>query len=182
MRFTMLTSQVFNGPKVSLIEMLEAREERQKIQNQLITKYSDDTLLSITLNIPGEVKTSAIIEQFFKQQIAELQKIINEPIIEQVFNFQSTGNEAFMMIKSDPLHLKKQLIAFEESAPERRILDLDVLYWQQQQIKMVSRKDFDLPSRACLVCSQDAKVCGRERKHPVEEIQLIISALICSSQ
>ncbi|MBR7927930.1 citrate lyase holo-[acyl-carrier protein] synthase [Aerococcaceae bacterium zg-ZUI334] len=181
MQFTMLINQVFNGTTVSLLEMLDAREERQVIQQRLITKYPQATLLSITLNIPGEVKNSIVLEQFFNQQLNELQSLYQDKVIEQCVSNKFTGNEAFLVIEMEPLRLKKQLIEFEESQPVRRILDLDVLYLNNQELTVVSRKDYRLPSRRCLVCEQDAKICGRERKHSVEAIQQKIIELLSSS-
>ncbi|MBD3949357.1 citrate lyase holo-[acyl-carrier protein] synthase [Tuanshanicoccus lijuaniae] len=181
MRFTMSTNQVFDGPVVSLLKMLEAREKRQVVQQQLITKYPNDTLLSITLNIPGEIKNSISLEKFFNLQLSDLQTRYKDVIIEESTFYEHTGNEAFLVLRIDPMRLKRELIEFEESLPARRILDLDVLYLNEQQLTIVSRRDYHLPPRRCLVCERDAKVCGRERKHPVEEIQQKIAALICSS-
>ena len=45
-------------------------------------------------------------------------------------------------------------------------------------IKSISRSDLDLPSRQCLICEDDAKACGRSRKHSIEEMQAAITHLI----
>lgn len=178
----MLTNKVFSGKKISLFEMLEAREQRQSFQNELMTKHPSDTLLSITLNIPGQVKNSIILEQFFNKELTNLQNLFKDEIIAQFKFNKTTGNEAFLILKINPLLLKKQLIVYEESKSKRRILDLDVLYLKNGDLTILSRKDLNMPSRKCLICEKNVKVCSRERKHSVEEICEKILELISSSE
>ena len=109
----MLTNKIFSGKKISLFEMLEAREQRQSFQNELMTKHPSDTLLSITLNIPGQVKNSIILEQFFNKELTNLQNLFKDEIIAQFKFNKTTGNEAFLILKINPLLLKKQLIVYE---------------------------------------------------------------------
>ena len=45
-------------------------------------------------------------------------------------------------------------------------------------IRAISRSDLNLPSRRCLICQEDAKVCGRSRKHSVADMQAAITHLI----
>lgn len=177
----MLINQIFNGREVSLSDMLQARENRQSFQQQLIAKYSQDTLLSITLNIPGEIKNSVVLEKFFRKQIEQIKELFIEELVDEFISNTFTGNEAFLMINIDPFELKRQLIEFEESLPERRLLDLDVLYSNYGQLVQVNRGDFNLPARQCLICEQDAKICGRNRQHSVGEIRQKITELLCSS-
>lgn len=42
----------------------------------------------------------------------------------------------------------------------------------------ISRSDLNLASRRCLICEDDAKACGRSRKHSIEEMQAAITQLI----
>ena len=46
---------MFNGEKVTLLEMLDAREQRAT-QKELLETAPEASLLSATMNIPGEVK------------------------------------------------------------------------------------------------------------------------------
>lgn len=47
---------MFNGEKVTLLEMLDAREQRAATQKELLETAPEASLLSATMNIPGEVK------------------------------------------------------------------------------------------------------------------------------
>lgn len=49
---------MFNGEKVTLLEMLDAREQRAATQKELLETAPEASLLSATMNIPGEVKNS----------------------------------------------------------------------------------------------------------------------------
>ena len=53
-----MCSLLFEGPEVSLAEVLAAREQRAKRQKELLESAPQYTLLSATMNIPGPVKTS----------------------------------------------------------------------------------------------------------------------------
>lgn len=46
------------------------------------------------------------------------------------------------------------------------------------RIHGISRSDLNLASRRCLICEDDAKACGRSRKHSIEEMQAAITQLI----
>lgn len=50
---------MFNGEKVTLLEMLDAREQRAATQKELLETAPEASLLSATMNIPGEVKKFA---------------------------------------------------------------------------------------------------------------------------
>lgn len=176
----MSINKVFYGIPVSLGEILDAREKRQKFQYELMTQYPEYSLLSITLNIPGEIKNSKFLVNFFNTEVNIILDLFKNIIIQKVILNKSTGNEAYIILKIDPLVLKKKLIEFEESNKKRRILDLDVLFLKNEMVNVVSRKDFNLPSRKCIICEENAKKCGRSRKHTVEEMQEKISKLINS--
>ena len=47
---------MFNGEKVTLLEMLDAREQRVATQKELLETAPEASLLSATMNIPGSEK------------------------------------------------------------------------------------------------------------------------------
>ena len=71
------------------------------------------------------------------------------------------------MLPIDGRALKAATIELEESIPLARLWDLDVF---DAKGNLLSRADFALPPRACLVCGNEAKICARTRKHAVDEI------------
>lgn len=156
--------------QVTLMDMLDAREQRAMKQNQLLQKYQSP-LICFTMNIAGPQKNNSLIQkgfklgnQFLKQQltIAEIEYIHYEEI--RAF----TGNEAYYVINEDPLAIKKITSSIEDSSALGRLFDMDVLRNNGQK---VDRSELDLPPRHCLICGGPAKECARSRSHTVEELQ-----------
>lgn len=58
MWFTMCRDTYFSGEAIQLSDMLRAREERALRQLHLLKEYPEGSLLSVTMNIPGPIKTS----------------------------------------------------------------------------------------------------------------------------
>ena len=62
-----------NGINVTITDMMNCRDRRVSIQNELISKY-DKPVLSFCMNIPGPVKTNEQIRKAFDFGKAELLK------------------------------------------------------------------------------------------------------------
>ena len=60
-----------NGINVTITDMMNCRDRRVSIQNELISKY-DKPVLSFCMNIPGPVKTNEQIRKTFDSRKAEL--------------------------------------------------------------------------------------------------------------
>lgn len=172
--------------------MLDAREQRALTQRQLLTANPKATLLSATMNIPGPVKISPMLRDVFEEV---LDAVHNHPTlrgvqsISKLYREKATGPEYYLLLDLPAKELKTAMIEVEESHHWGRLLDLDVLYCDVEQdqnqpdsttlqIHDTSRSELNLPSRRCLICEEDAKVCGRSRKHSIEDMQAAITHLI----
>lgn len=169
----------FQGEEVELIDMMNAREKRVSIQRELLGKHPHETLLSATMNIPGPVKTNEQLKATFLTVIEAIDRLIPpEKRVARKYRDVKTGPEYYLVIRETPEVLKKQLIDLEESHPYGRLLDLDVLYPKEQQLLSISRTELGYPVRRCFICEDEAKICGRQRRHSIEEMQQAISQLI----
>ena len=65
-----------NGINVTITDMMNCRDRRVSIQNELISKY-DKPVLSFCMNIPGPVKTNELIRKAFDSGKAELLKALS---------------------------------------------------------------------------------------------------------
>lgn len=176
-------SEIFDGVSVDLPEMLEAREKRSYIQQALFNKFEGMTLLSATMNIPGDIKSSTILNQVFQSVIKTVRETFEPDTVEyQKLNFYSTGPEYYAVIECEPLVLKRQLIEVEMKHPYGRLLDLDILWKKEGETHLASRRDLGLPLRQCYVCQANAKECGRARKHSIEEMQSAITDIVNKSE
>lgn len=196
-----MSKEVFaQGSQVDLMMMLETREQRSLIQRQLLAKNTRASLLSATMNIPGPTKTSPVLRDVFEQvmdTVREHPSIRNAEIFSAVYREKATGPEYYMLVDLSAENLKTLLIEIEQSHPWGRLLDLDVLYClpseadsklseaeailgavDADRVHSISRTDLNLPTRRCLICEDDAKICGRSRRHSVEEMQAAIAKLI----
>lgn len=161
--------KIVTGQYVELPKMLDARERRQFVQQKLLSEHQLP-LISFTLNIVGPVKVFPLAIRTFEEGLSMIRTQCMAwklPIIEEKRIEDITGYEAFLVIDSDAKTVKEILCRLEERTPLGRLFDLDVLSPDGTKI---SRTDFHMPPRKCLLCNQDAFVCSRSRTHSVDEI------------
>lgn len=174
-----MSNSLFDGPAISLTEALDARENRVSMQKELLAADPRYTLLSATMNIPGSVKTSEALEVIFKCVTDEVEANVSEvtPLV-NVYRNEKTGYEYFLLLPLQKEVLKQQMVEIEESHRYGRLVDLDVLWIEEGELKSMSREVLGYPRRTCFVCEKQAKVCGRSRAHSIEEMQKKISTLV----
>lgn len=159
--------------------MLAAREQRVAQQQELLAKEPKASLVSVSMNIPGPIKYTPELEKPFIEIAEEVRKSLKDFFINETHYFsRKTGLEFFLLAEISPELLKRKMIEIEENHPLGRLVDLDVLWCEDGQLKSISRQNLGFPPRKCLICQQDAKVCGRNRTHSVTEMQEKIVALI----
>ncbi|WP_335993832.1 citrate lyase holo-[acyl-carrier protein] synthase [Fusobacterium polymorphum] len=154
------------GIEVGIDEILDCREKRVAIQNEMIKKYNKP-VISFTMNIPGPIKTNNEIKKAFdigKKLILEKLKENNIEILEKKELNVNTGNELFISVNSSAEKIKNITVAIEESCELGRLFDIDVI---DVNFEKLSRKSF----RKCLICEEQSQECSRSRKHSVKELQ-----------
>lgn len=93
-----------SGKDVSMAKILDARENRVQIQQEMLQK-SPSCLLSFTLNIPGPVKVFPYTKWTYEVGISIILKgisLLNGVIIEQKEVKKDTGWEAFFALNLHP--------------------------------------------------------------------------------
>ncbi|WP_256924845.1 citrate lyase holo-[acyl-carrier protein] synthase [Candidatus Enterococcus mansonii] len=174
-----MSKTYLKGEMITLIEMLDAREKRVRIQQELLYKYPTCALLSATMNIPGPVKTNEQLRHAFYTVIKELNTLFPpEQIIAHKHRALATGSEYYLVLNEAPKELKKELIEVEETHYYGRLMDLDVVYLKEDTLCSISRTELNQKPRSCFICNDEAKICGRQRRHSIEEMQETISQLI----
>ena len=161
------------GIEVGIDEVLNCREKRVAIQNEMIRKYKKP-VISFTMNIPGPIKTNNEIKKAFdigKVLILEKLKENNIEILEIQELNENTGNELFISTNSLAKKIKNITVASEEGDDLGRLFDIDVI---DINFEKLSRKSF----RKCLICEEQAQECGRSRKHSVEELQSKVEEIL----
>lgn len=156
--------------EITLLEMLEAREQRAFRQRELLGT-GEGTLVCFTMNIAGPVKNSPQIEKGFclgLRQLEDQLRVGAFPVLHREISKQATGCEAMVLVQGDPLAIKALTVELEDGSPLGRLFDMDVL---RPDGSKVDRQELGKPERKCLLCEQNAKACARSRSHTVAQLQ-----------
>lgn len=158
--------------EITLLEMLAARDARAEKQHQLLAKYHMP-LVCFTMNIAGPVKNSEAITAVFRLGQAWLRERFIPVYAEE--KIAPTGCEYYLVVPGDPYAIKQQTCQIETISAAGRLFDMDVLTPDGSKI---SREQAGLTPRRCLLCENDARVCGRSRAHSVEALQAETARLL----
>lgn len=160
--------------EISLSDILLAREERVRLQKEIIARYQCP-IISFTMNIAGPQKNSALIQRAFNIGIEHLNSsICSEDILyKHVDSLNPTGPLAIFAIRNTPHVIKDICIQAEEETAIGRMFDMDVI---DVSFNKISRDG----ERSCIVCGALGKSCAAGRLHPVDEIVSRMNQLMSS--
>ena len=154
--------------EAALLEILNAREKRVQKQKSLLAQYNKP-LLCFTMNIPGpeklndDVKIGFFIGNRLLSDALKRQKVLHREI-----HTEYTGCEAFYVVDMPARELKQLAVDIEDADAVGRLFDMDVLDTDGQKL---DREALGYSRRKCLICDEDAVVCGRSRAHSLEDLQ-----------
>ena len=147
---------------VSIPELLVSRDERQARQHAWLKRHPVP-LVSFTVVAPGPIKDSEVT----RRQGWQIQ--------EQAALVSASGPEGMLSIAAPARDLKLATIELEHSHPLGRLWDIDVL---TPEGEILSRRDYSLPPRRCLLCEQSAAVCARGKTHQLTDLLNRMEALL----
>ena len=165
------------GKEVTLLEILEAREQRAQHQQELLARFGTP-LICFTMNIPGPVKRTPLICRGFRAGCESLQKALEEhriPILHQEAAEAHTGCTAYLCADASPEQVKTVTTAIEDATPLGRLFDMDVL---TPDGKKLDREVVNGKSRDCIVCGAPGRGCASRRLHTVEQLQNATESLL----
>lgn len=164
---------------VELEEMLQFRELKVRIQEELREKYKGLVTMALAMNIPGPVKTSPDILLAFEEGTRALEQAVSDSGIrvkEMAGVSENAGFMKFYALDSVDFAAVKDLsVRLEETHPLGRLWDIDVYNIEGFS---VSRESLCAPARKCLICERTAKGCARNRTHSVEELMDKVEGMI----
>lgn len=149
--------------------ILKAREQRWNTRCSLADKFSLP-VVSITMNIPGPVKTRDEYIRAHRIILEDFEKAVKDKgfaIVYRYVRLADDGPEAFAVLKGGEIQLKMVCVMFEETHPLGRLADIDVM---DSGKRVLSRHDIGAPERKCFLCDEPAQRCIILRKHPLEEV------------
>lgn len=155
--------------EVTLLQVLQAREERVALQKQLLETHRCP-LICFTMNIAGPVKDSALIRRGFFYGLAQLEGRLTQVRCKQVL-LPVTGPLAMLAVEEDPQRLKDICVEIEEAQAVGRLFDMDVLTLSGEKLERASQ-------RGCIVCGAPGRGCAAGRLHTVEQLQEATQAIL----
>ena len=162
--------------EVTVPDMMQAREARFMMQQTMLARYPGASLVCLTMNVAGPVKTTPQIERAFAWGMEQICAVLaGERLLFQADIHEKTGPEAVFVVCGDAAEIKRRLCLLEDGCAMGRLLDIDVI---RQNGEKISRTEIGLPPRKCLLCGQDAPVCARSRAHTVADLFVRTHAII----
>ncbi len=149
--------------EITLTELLDAREERARIQSELIRRHGAP-LVCFTMNIAGPVKTSPLIERAFSigtVLIKDALSDIDSP--GERMELGKCGPVLYYSVKADAKAVKSRLSLIEDTHPIGRLFDMDVIDTDGRKLERERE-------RCCLICGKRGRACAAGRLHPLSEI------------
>ena len=154
------------GRLASLPEILDRKEARA--QQQFALLQEGPCLISFSMNIPSACKSFALASAGFEEGLKQSRRALGENVERKCIRSSGiTGEEALLLLDAKAQDVKARMVALEETHPLGRLWDIDVLGADGRSL---SRQELGHPRRKCLLCGEDAKVCGRSRAHSPEEL------------
>lgn len=158
--------------EISLQQVLEFREKKVWLLQQYREQYRACTIVTLGMNIPGTHKNNERIRGAFQEGTGKIRALLKKHGYEQLAETcvqNAAGNLAvFVLKKTAEKAVKADMIALEEESEIGRLYDIDVY---RQDGTQVSREELHATLRKCFLCGNDAKICGRSRKHSVQELE-----------
>lgn len=160
------------GPLVNLEQVLDNREWRSAKQMRLETDFPEATIVAVKLNLPGNVKNSPAIEQFYNAGWRVLLESLNQWSIQKIDLDlkRATGPEGFIVVSKEINEVKRAAIHFEEDFILGRFFDSDVMAKGASGYQL-SRQELGFAARRCFVCDDNAKACAKAGRHSFEELK-----------
>ena len=161
------------GTDIDLIQMLDCRERRGFIQNELLSKYHCP-VISFCMNIPGPIKTNPQIREAFLEGRGTLAAALDKASVAVLQSYdiaEPTGDEWIAAVDADAAAVKDLTMEIENGHPFGRLFDIDVI--GVDGVKL-SRPRY----RKCLICGKQAQECARMRAHSVPQMQEAVMKML----
>ena len=157
--------------EITLEQLLAARDARAAYIVKLQKRYPGACVAVLTVIAPGPVKRSPETQRLFDAGTCAMGRVIvKNELVPLVFEAheKDTGDEAYLVVKTEPGFIKMELCKLEESAPYGRLWDMDVI---KPDGKHISREDIGFSPRGCFVCGKAGRACYSRRLHTEQEVQ-----------
>ena len=164
--------------EITLEQLLAARDARVAYTKAMQTRFPGACVAVFSVVTPGSVKRSPETIRLFDAGVRAISRVIaKNELLPRVFEAheKDTGDEAYLVVKTDPGFLKMEFCKLEESAPYARLWDMDVLKPNGEHI---SREEIGFAARGCFVCGKAGRGCYARQLHPQDAVQTAYQKLL----
>ena len=164
---------------VTLEDMMRFREQKAARQEEILRQCKGRMVVTFGMNIPGPIKTAPAILCAFQAGIKAMDACFNQAGVAVSYEETVWKHQGFLKLyglaETDAGKIKGIAVELEESHPLGRLYDIDVY---DRQGNGISRQELGFAGRKCLLCGNEAKVCGRSRAHTPEALYAHILEVI----
>ena len=161
--------------EITLDALLQSRDNRHVLQQQLLQQHPDYTLVCLTVVMPGSVKRNLYSVVTAQAALTALLDRMGEHVRATHARDLATGYEAYLITDLPALESKRVTCDIEDSHPLGRLFDIDVMNGDGTPI---TRQTVGGEPRRCLLCDHEARWCMRNHSHSQEELMAHIQQLI----
>ncbi len=152
---------------ITLEELLSARDDRARHQQELLAAWPGCTLVCLTVQLPGKEKRNGLSLVIGGAGLGALLDRFGSVLRHVQVRDLATGYEAFLLVPLPERMVKKIAADIEAKHPLGRLMDIDVIAADGTP---VGREALGLPPRRCLLCDKEVRLCMRARTHTPEEL------------
>ena len=161
--------------EITLDALLQSRDARHALQQQLMQQHPGSTLVCLTVVMPGSVKRNLYSVVTAQAAITALLDRLGEHMKATRARDLATGYEAYLITDLPALEAKRVTCDIEDSHPLGRLFDIDVMGADGTPIP---RQAVGGEPRRCLLCEHEARWCMRNHSHSQEELMAHIQQVV----
>ena len=161
--------------EITLDALLQSRDNRHALQQQLIQQHPGSTLVCLTVVMPGSVKRNLYSVVTAQAALTAMLDRLGEHVIAARARDLATGYEAYLITDLPAIEAKRVTCDIEDSHPLGRLFDIDVMGADGAPI---TRQEVGGEPRRCLLCDHEARWCMRNRSHSQEELMAHIKKVV----
>ncbi len=161
--------------EITLDQLLASRESRTARQRMLLNKYPGQTLVCLTVIMPGKVKRNLQSIVVAQAALDALAGRFGDSTIHIETRDLPTGYEAYLLTPLSVEEAKRAVCIIEDSHPLGRLFDMDVI---GEDGAPLSRESVGYAPRRCLLCGNEARFCMRNGTHTQEELMSRIREMV----
>ena len=146
--------------EITLDALLQSRDNRQQLQQQLLQQHPDGTLVCLTVVMPGSVKRNLYSVVTAQAALTALLDRLGEHVQATRARDLVTGYEAYLITDLPALEAKRVTCDIEDSHPLGRLFDIDVMSWVPTACPSAARRWVVSPDAACCANTSPAGACA----------------------